>query len=366
MIAPTSFTDILKLTLQTSILKRSLIIALIVGTVLTIINQWELLATPDAINLIKAGLSYATPFLVAMISSTLSKVDHLKLMEMELRAKEAENNENNSTKDFESINVIETGVSQVSQNAMNVNQSSKARLDFAQEACRLANEVSSDSKNIDVSAAESKQKVDHVKTTFEEMNQQTDHFMEKFRQTEQWAKDLLDDTSQFSAEFGKIDAILKTITEISDQTNLLALNASIEAARAGEAGRGFAVVADEVKTLAEKSGNNASEINSMLVKLGDTSNRLRDKSEHFSTGISDLLSLNDDQKRVVLSTTIEDLLNSIEQMSSMASGQIDHVENVVTKVSSMAIDAETAIEASSSNIELTQGILQQLNTLKTG
>ena len=67
-----------------------------------------------------------------------------------------------------------------------------------------------------------------------------------------------------SQEIGKIVEVIKGI---SGQTNLLALNAAIEAARAGEQGRGFSVVADEVRKLAERTGEAASEIGTLIAGI---------------------------------------------------------------------------------------------------
>ncbi|MBX9609959.1 MAG: methyl-accepting chemotaxis protein [Gammaproteobacteria bacterium] len=89
-------------------------------------------------------------------------------------------------------------------------------------------------------------------------------------------RDSADAVSELQRSSGDIGQVLQVIRDISEQTNLLALNAAIEAARAGEQGRGFAVVADEVRTLAQRTGDSTSEINTMIERLQAAIRRVAD------------------------------------------------------------------------------------------
>ncbi|MEX3822173.1 methyl-accepting chemotaxis protein [Paraburkholderia sp. BR14262] len=76
--------------------------------------------------------------------------------------------------------------------------------------------------------------------------------------------------NDITASSQKVEEITGIIEGIAFQTNILALNAAVEAARAGEQGRGFAVEASEVRSLAQRSGTAAKEINELIAASAAT------------------------------------------------------------------------------------------------
>ncbi|MDH5516801.1 MAG: methyl-accepting chemotaxis protein [Gammaproteobacteria bacterium] len=130
--------------------------------------------------------------------------------------------------------------------------------------------------------------------------------------------------NKLSGDAVSIGSVLDVIKGVAEQTNLLALNAAIEAARAGEQGRGFAVVADEVRTLASRTQESATEIESMIESL-----------QVQAKAAVEAITLGQEKARM-----------SVEKATS-AGVALNEITNSVATISSMNIQIATASEEQS-------------------
>jgi methyl-accepting chemotaxis protein len=159
----------------------------------------------------------------------------------------------------------------------------------------------------------------------------------------------------------QITDIIGVIDEIAFQTNLLALNAGVEAARAGDAGKGFAVVASEVRALAQRSGEAAKEIKSLIQTSGS----------HVQAGVKYVGESGNALKHIVEQVVdINALVGEMAQAAQQQSTGIEEVNAAVTKIDQITQQNAAMVEqttAAARNLAKDMGGLNgQLSYFKAG
>lgn len=186
----------------------------------------------------------------------------------------------------------------------------------------------------------------------------------------------------------QINVLSESIMQITDQTNLLALNAAIEAARAGEAGRGFSVVADEISSLAEQSKETVLEIQGVtnrvteaVENLSKSSNSLlgfvtgeviRDYQMMLSVGesyssdsvyVRDMVNEFNDSAQE-LSKSMNDILQSLEWVSSAANQGAEGTTDIAGKVSAISDFANNVMDKIITTKNTIDGLMIEVEKFK--
>lgn len=242
------------------------------------------------------------------------------------------------------ISDVATTVNQSSENQMEqLEQSATAMNQMSITVCEVARNAQDASVAAEQAYSHSLQGMNVVN----DMNNSINNLV-------QGIENVVEVNCKLEAETQSIDGILEVIDGISEQTNLLALNAAIEAARAGEYGRGFAVVADEVRSLANRTKESTSEIQSMISHLQIEAKR---SVKLMQANMADALTTSEksgaaNNALLSIQTSVSAIQNMNEQIATAAEQQTLVASEINSNITAISELAKSTFESSNSNMAM--------------
>ena len=260
-------------------------------------------------------------------------------------------------------NAVGSIVETVSSAAVEMQATASQLTANAAEASMQATTVSAAAEEAGTNVTSVASSAEELGASVGEIGRQVGHSHEKAQEAVVKADQTASIVYELSEAAGRINGIVKLISDIASQTNLLALNATIESARAGEAGRGFAVVAAEVKTLANQTSKATADINAQIGNIQQTTQRAVEAIETITGTIRDI---SDSSSTIAAAVEQQGAAtHEIVQAVTQASAGTTEVSHNITGVARMAEEtgagASQVLSASSELARQAEHLRHQMN-----
>lgn len=392
------------------ILKRAVIAALIVGPILTLINQWDALFSDAVFNGTKAGLTFVVPFCVSLVTGLIGFRDSRRLeaslkgehenalsslnltlldrqqdltrLESELvRFKgdgQAAPPDHGLTKaspsdalsepaaDITGVQLAAAKVETIMSNARQVNASSVERVRFIQDLIDRFERVEESIKHVCAEAEKSDSSVRRIDTDVRDVSAGVETVSANMSKIATEVSEMTANGKSFSDSFGVVREATGRMADLTMQIKLLSLNASIEAARAGDAGKGFAVVAQEVRDLADRSRTDVADIAEQVEQLEASLERLLKRMSAVDGTLAE--AIHESQSFATLSNDIsrdtQGLARLISDASQQTTTQLPLIMELLDSVRQIKTNTEAAVNGSAKNIALCKETLANLDAVR--
>jgi len=242
-----------------------------------------------------------------------------------------------------------------------------------EQAASATTEMSSTSQSVLASANDALGEIKHADDEAERVKQISAVGRETIEQLADEVESASQVINQLQQDSASIGGILDVIRGIAEQTNLLALNAAIEAARAGEQGRGFAVVADEVRTLASRTQESTSEIQTMIEALQTGAGKAVTVMDAGKSKASDCVKQSEeaDQALEVITHAVHEAFDRSTQIATAAEEQSvvaheisENLESIVTIAEQTTAGSQQTATSSSEVARLAEELQQSVQEFK--
>ncbi|NAO95616.1 hypothetical protein FRY77_06240 [Halomonas sp. MG34] len=317
---------------------RALKTALIIGPLLTVINQFEALWALSGFSFWQFALTMLVPFCVSWLGASGAKQHFGRTSQRQADR-------------FDNIAVL---ADKIGHNAYAVNQASQKRHAFIEQVLSHSRQAGKDAEHLQVTAEQSCKTLRQANHDAADVNSRIQHVADGMSAGRALTQQTAAAVATFSQQFEDIQGMAASIQHIATQTNLLAVNARVEAARAGEAGRGFAVVAMEVNKLADSAAKAANDIHQRLDALSGTTIDVKQKMQALQAQIEALEAESQAGQHGVatVATGIDHATGAADEAAGHAMRQVEATRGVIRDLEQVLEDTQKAIERSASNHQL--------------